>query len=432
VTRRPRPALPRRLAQLALICLGLLAVASPAESAPAVAGAGQRSEHASGSPIVTSGRVRYLGGPVLHSTRVHLLFWQPAGAGLNFDAGYVELFDQFMQGVAADSHLITNEFSITGQYRDASGPAAYAITMAPSQVISDAVPSSGCTEPPATGPGWSYCLTDAQIQQELDHVVSSERLPHGNHDAYVLVTPSGLGDCQDGTSSACALGGGSAGYCGYHSWTSSGILYAVVPYNAIPGHCLSGNPRPNSSAADPALSTLMHELVETITDPEGNAWITAAGNEIADLCLSEFGRALGGSGGTQWNETIDHRHYWLQEIYSRLAGRCEPRPRPDQVTVAGPRELAAGAPGSFEAHARAQGGSVQSYGWSFGDGGVTGGATVSRSYARGGATVTHTYAHAGRYQLTLRITDGAGNWAFATATIRVTPPRPGAASARAR
>ena len=66
------------------------------------------------------------------------------------------------------------------------------------------------------------------------------------------------------------------GFCGYHTVSSSDTLYAVIPYNAVNGHCQSGNPRPNASTADPALSTISHELAETVTDPYGNAWSTAS------------------------------------------------------------------------------------------------------------------------------------------------------------
>ena len=76
-------------------------------------------------------------------------------------------------------------------------------------------------------------------------------------------------------SSSCALGGSATGYCGYHSETANGILYAVIPYNAVPGHCQSSNPRPNASTADPTISTISHEHNETVTDPDGNAWIDA-------------------------------------------------------------------------------------------------------------------------------------------------------------
>jgi hypothetical protein len=416
---------------LALIGVGLLAVVSQVRSGPVPharrpigllpdLASPTSPEQSAASAVVGSRRIPYLGGAVLHSTQVYLIFWQPNGSGLTFDPGYIPLVDQFAQDVAADSHLTTNVFALTGQYRDTHGPAAYSIRMAVPRIDSNPLPSSGCTEPTVGGPGWTICVTDAQIQQELEQVVNTDHLPHSSHAVYVLLTPSGLGDCQDSASASCALGGPHTGYCGYHSWTSSGILYAVVPYNAVAGHCQSGNPRPNSSTADPTLSTVTHELVETITDPYGNGWITPSGDEIADVCVSNFGPAIGGSGGTQWDETINHHHYWLQEVYGRLQGRCEPRPRPDNVTISGPRRVTTGTLASFIARARQPGGTVQSYGWTFGDG-----------HLAGGATVSHRYTRAGHYALELRITDAADNWAFANATVRVTPPRRRAGAARA-
>jgi len=327
-----------------------------------------------------------------------------------------------VQDVAADSHRTSNIFGLTGEYRDSSGPAAYEVTYAGSALATEALPSNGCTEPTATGPGWNLCLTDAQLQSELGQVLSAQHWPHGGNNIYLLLTPEGLGDCQDATSSSCALGGPSNGYCGYHSWTSSRILYAIVPFNAVPGHCQSANPRPNSNTADPALSTVAHEVIETVTDPYGNAWISSGGDEIADVCLSDFGRAVGGSGSGAWNEVIAHHHYWLQEIYSRLEGRCEPRPRADRIAIVGARRLAAGALSSFIARAHQPGGTVHSYSWSFGDG-----------RGQGGRDVRHAYARPGRYHLVVRITDSAGNWASARATVRVTrPPRGGKGGASGR
>src|SRR5918912_175823 len=42
-----------------------------------------------------------------------------------FDTGYVALIKRFMLDVAADSHLPTNVYGLSGQYRDRSGAAAY-------------------------------------------------------------------------------------------------------------------------------------------------------------------------------------------------------------------------------------------------------------------------------------------------------------------
>ena len=34
-------------------------------------------------------------------------------------------------------------------------------------VDTDPLPPNGCTEPADTGPGWTVCLTDAQLETEL-------------------------------------------------------------------------------------------------------------------------------------------------------------------------------------------------------------------------------------------------------------------------
>jgi hypothetical protein len=363
------------------------------------------------SPLTAS--IPYHGGPVLHASRTHVVFWAPQGSGLTFDPGYVALVQRFLADVAAASHMTTNEYAITGQYGDASGPAAYASTYAGSVLDTDPLPASGCTEP-ATAPPWTVCLTDAQLQDELEHVITVNRMPRRGDNIYFLVTPNGFGSCFDSSSSACALGGAASGYCGYHWSTASGVLYAVIPYNAIPGHCLPGNPRPNASTADPALSTISHEQIETITDPDGDAWVDASGEEIADVCLGDYGAALGGSAGAEWDEVINGHRYWLQEIYSRLQGGCEPRARPDTVSIAGAGDVTAGVRVTFTGSGRQPGGAVAAYRWWFGDG-----------VARSGRVVPHVYARAGSYDLRLRITDSAGNWAFATriVTVRRAPAR---------
>jgi hypothetical protein len=251
-----------------------------------------------------AGLVPYGGGPVLHANRTHVIYWLPAGSGLAYDHGYQSLIDTFLTQVAADSHKPTNVYALSGQYRDSDGPAGYSSTVAGSVVATDRLPRNGCTEPPSTGPGWRVCLTDAQLEAEIEHVVRVDRLPANGGDIYFLVTPNGLGSCTDGASRDCALGGSASGYCGYHSSTLDGILYANIPCNALPGHCQSDNPRPNASTADPALSTISHEQIETITDPDGDAWINSMGNEVADICSTRFGPTLGGSGDRAWNEVI--------------------------------------------------------------------------------------------------------------------------------
>ena len=129
--------------------------------------------HTVGLPA-QSADLPYGGGRVLHSNRTHPIFWEPAGSGLTFDPGYESLIDTFLTDVAADSHKTTNTFSLTGQYHDSKGPAAYDSTYGGAIVDTDPLPPSGCTEPGRTGPGWSVCLTDDQLETEIEHVVSAD------------------------------------------------------------------------------------------------------------------------------------------------------------------------------------------------------------------------------------------------------------------
>ena len=72
-----------------------------------------------------------------------------------------------------------------------------------------------------------------------------------------------------------------------------------------------------------------------VTDPDGNAWIDARGEEEADLCLTNFGPSLGGPGGDAWNESIHGGHFFLQEEWSNARRESASRERkPDSVSFA--------------------------------------------------------------------------------------------------
>lgn len=358
--------------------------------------------------VARAANLPYDGGPVLHSNRSHVIFWQPAGSGLTFDPGYQQLIETFLSDVADDSHTTTNVYGLSGQYSDPGGPAAYDSSYGGAVQATDPLPPNGCTEPPATGPGWTVCLTDEQLEHEIGQVIAADRLQSTNRDVYFLVTPDGLGSCTDSSSSSCALGGSAGGYCGYHSETPAGILYAVIPYNGVAGHCQSGNPRPNASPADPTISTISHEHNEMVTDPDGNAWIDASGDEVGDLCLTDFGPILGGGGPAAWNEAIQGGHFFLQEEWSNADGGCEPRAKPDFAWFNLDRLAGHMRALSFAARGFDPDGRMVSFNWFFGDG-----------RAGLGRHASHTFRRAGTYRIVLRTTDSWGNWAFATRTIRV-------------
>jgi hypothetical protein len=189
----------------------------------------------------------------------------------------------------------------------------------------------------------------------------------------------------------------------------------VIPFNAVPGHCQSDNPRPNSSSADPAITTLAHEHAEVVTDPLRTAWFDSQSNEIADLCITDYGPNLGGSrGATAYDELIHGGRYYLQELWSNADGRCEPSVQPDLVSFAAPRTFSGDRSLSLTGAASDRQGRIVSYRWSFGDGPDA-----------NGRQTKHVFARRGNVSVRLRTTDSWRNWAFASRTVRVTvPPRP--------
>ncbi len=415
----PGPRTARRLLLALTLGLALAAAAIPAAGAisvhhkvfggvvPDIPTGG----HVHSAPIArAASALPYGGGTVMHSNRTHLIFWQPAGSGLGYDPGYVSTIVTFLKRVAADSRKPTNVYSLSGQYRDSAGPAAYDSTYGGTVMATDRLPQNGCSEPP-TGPGWGVCLSDQQLLAEIQHVVGVHRLPTTDRDLYILVTPSGMGSCTGPGPDSCALGGSADGsYCGYHSSSSDdAIVYAVVPYNAVDGHCQSGNPRPNGSTADPTVSTISHENNETITDPYGTAWIDlSTGNENGDLCISNYGPVLGGSGNGLWDQSIAGGHYYLQEEWSNEDRGCRAGDEADQISLDAPARVAARTNARFVGHGRDPDGSIANWDWFFGDG------HANRRI------VNHAFRRAGTYRVVLRITDRAGNRAYAAKRVVVT------------
>lgn len=98
---------------------------------------------------------------------------------------------------------------------------------------------------------------------------------------------------------------GSAGFCGYHSYGScqgTSVQFAFFFDLDGDGGC---DPGDNSGLHSQGLAALAnvsgHELSETRTDPDLNAWYDSAGQENGDKCAWTFGAPLVTfADGTQW------------------------------------------------------------------------------------------------------------------------------------
>jgi hypothetical protein len=250
---------------------------------------------------------------VMRTNTTYAIYWLPSGQTVQ--TGYETAVNQYLGDVAAASGSQTNVYSVATQYYDSTGFIAYQSTFGGSTVDPDPFPASGCTATPV-------CLTDAQLQGEIQKVITAKGWQAGPDSLFFIMTPDGVGSCFDSLGSQCTTNA----FCAYHSsFTGTNgqpVLYANEPYDATIDGCAAG-PSPNGDDADATVNTMSHEQNEAITDPRGNAWLDSSGEEIADLCAWKFGTPLGTApNGQQYNQVINGHHYALQEDYSNDGSIC--------------------------------------------------------------------------------------------------------------
>ena len=208
----------------ALFALGALAPAALARTAfrPRIGHAfglipahGHQSDPAAGAisiPLV------YHGGSVMRDVHIHTIFW--AAPGFKFDGppasgafSYRGQIERFLGDVAHDSGSTGNVFSVLGQYPDGSGPGSYRITYDPStDSISDGNPYPAGSRQCVSASGIATCVTDLQLQQEIDrNVQAHDPGGRGLHDVWFVFLPPDVDTC-------IAVGScGTNAYAGYHS-----------------------------------------------------------------------------------------------------------------------------------------------------------------------------------------------------------------------
>lgn len=155
--------------------------------------------------------------------------------------------------------------------------------------------------------------------------------PSGYGHEYHVFLPPGVDTCFDESTECYSPDNPSTFvFCAYHgSLTFSDIghvLFSVQPNQNIPG-CQAAAPDPNGILQDSTDSVLAHETIETITDPDIDAWISdssllSSGAEIADLW-----EPIGNSKAQFLDSivTLNGVKYELQLMYSNHYHACSPR-----------------------------------------------------------------------------------------------------------
>jgi hypothetical protein len=364
--------------------------------------------------------LEYHGGPVMHSHAAYAIFWVPSG--YSFPSGYTSAIEGFLENVATDSGKPSNVYSVSAQYTDKTGHAAYSDSFGGSIEDTHTYPTSGTcpTYKGFGGESFTACISDSKLEAEVDSVVGAQKWPRGLGAEYYVVLPPHVGSCFDVAGKECF----DKQFCAYHSYTlsSPATIYANISYS--PGDevgCGVGEyPNGHSNGnVDDTLSSLSHEANESITDPTLEAWFDEEGFENGDECRNtpfeeDYGAPLGGSAGSLFNQSIAGGDYYLQQEWSNDTGDCAQRVDPATPAITDPGQLVSGQQASFNGSSSSPGsGGISSYSWDFGDGGTA-----------SGSKPTHTFQTPGKFTVTLTLKDDGGFSFSTTRQVSVAIPVP--------
>jgi hypothetical protein len=183
-----------------------------------------------------------------------------------------------------------------------------------------------------------HTLTDTDLRKLILLAVKFEFSQGGGggyNRMYSIFLPQGQDLCFDGKySNVCYCpdnncNGGSFDFCAYHASFDATdavgapihVIYQAMPYQDVPG-CQVVN-GPNGSLIDSTDNVLSHEIFETITDPDINAWYRSSdGFEIGDICAWNIANPI----------ILNGTSYAIQKEYSNQAHQCVSVP-PTQLVL---------------------------------------------------------------------------------------------------
>jgi hypothetical protein len=294
----------------------------------------------------------YHGGPLMGTPSnspivITPIFWHPAGHPMPNQ--YTNIINRYLSDVAAASGTHSNVFSTMNEYADSSGQKiSYQLRLGraiddtaplPTNADSCTVGSLDTTGIYKDGSGYDACVSDLNVQAEVERVITANNLPVDFGHEYVLYLPQHVESCfnpgdstnPDNGTNACTINHyPTSAYCAYHFITQdpTSAIYANMPFpiyqGSIPSTCGSNSNRnfgtiesPNGNPdADVEISPTSHEIMESITDPDTvTGYYDAHFLENGDECAYVYGPTAG-KPGALWNQTIHNHHYLTQEEFS--------------------------------------------------------------------------------------------------------------------
>ncbi len=197
------------------------------------------------------------GAPVLASSRVYAIYWDPTD---NYYGEWQNSIDTFLQAMGSGSGSLGSVFAVDSQYTDAANQhASYRSTFMGAVTDTEKYPAPTCVDPhpllgtssPGHEPNQIACLTDKQVRAQLESFIVQHSLAKGMGTIFDVLTPPGVTVCLNetgGSTGHCSDYEGEPGeesyehsFCSYHSdinpdkaasGDASTILYAVIPWTA--------------------------------------------------------------------------------------------------------------------------------------------------------------------------------------------------------
>jgi hypothetical protein len=374
----------------------------------------------SSGAVVTGNGISYHNGAVLHTVNLYFLWY---GDWSGKDPAGPALLNYWAQHIAPSPY-----FNINTTYGDTSGNVPNAVSF-----FSGSYSDTGSL---------GTQLSDNSIATIVSNGINSGVLgPAGVADPnglYMVLTAPGVSETS----------GFLTQYCGWHSagsWGKTPVQYAFIGNAAGPGlyHCAeqtASSPN-NDPGADAMISVMSHELEETATDPQGNAWYDSTGEENADKCAWTFGTTFNAVNGSLANMTLGSKSFLIQQNWlNAQGGKCALSwaTTPDfGVSISGsPQTVTAGGAASapYTLTATPANGFNGSVAWTFSN--IPAGITVNAASGLSGSPATFTLSAAstvaaGSYAVTVTGTSGSlihsiianltVNPSTATFTLSITP-----------
>jgi Phosphate-induced protein 1 conserved region/Bacterial Ig-like domain (group 3) len=241
----------------------------------------------------TGNQIQYWGGPVMLGTNHVYVIWYGT-----FDSGTMGILSTLLGSMGGSPY-----FNINTGYFDSSGNS-----------ISNSVSMMASVQ---NNYSRGKSLRSSDIGGIVSDTLSGGLLPLDSSNGIYMVLTAG----------DVAVSGFGSQFCGYHSvetFSNSQVHYAFIG-NPAPSHlsnCAAQQSKSpnNNPGADAMASTMSHELEETITDPDLDAWYDAGGNEVADKCAWTFGTTYTVANGSIANMNLGGNNYLIQQDWVNASG----------------------------------------------------------------------------------------------------------------